>query len=313
MDINDLWSGLLAIYQRAIPAVFLTVALVVAVRLSCRDLSIRRIARSHIEGALASADVKDLAKLVRLLRLSALMPLFLIATFLAYLIIVGDFSAWFAAAIPGPLRTSYTPIDLVAEQRTPEDIAVMAAHLQTRRAHLQTGGPEATRSLNEPQSLPRLYEIMNYHRRERERLFTKYPERYRVDSNETFSVASLYGGFLLLLLLFIAQLILRKWRPSILWFRYTAGWRTLLVILLISLIAGHYRLRWEWSIEGRINSDFRTTAYLLQEEAPITVLEPALLKWVEDEKAKDKPRQFWLARHYDVVTRKLLQRSNRQL
>ena len=217
MNINDIWNGFLAIYNQVTPALLMTIAAALAVIVSSPRLNIWNYLAGHFSALSKSEGLSDFAHTVGKLRIGSLIPVIAVVLLLAYLVILGDLVSWTARIIPHPFRASYTPIDILAEQRSPDDLATVAAVL------LESNGEDAT-NLNPDHRLPSFYDIINYYGRQRQRLQNKYPERYRTASSlDLSSSESLYGGFLLLTVFFLLQLLMRKIRPHWLWFGHTVS------------------------------------------------------------------------------------------
>lgn len=313
MNINDIWNGFLAIYNQVTPALLITIAAALAIILSCPGLPIRNYIASRFSTLSKSQGLEDFGHTVEQLRIGVLIPIIAVVLLLAYLVILGDLVSWVARFIPRPLQTSYTSIDILAEQRRPDDLAIIAASL------LQSTGTEDVTNPNPKYSdtyrFPHFYEIIRYYERQRQRLQNKFPERYRAASSELSSGESLYGGFLLLTGFFIFQLIMRKIRPNWLWFSRTTFIRTFLVLLVLLTITARYRLQWEWATEHRLSSELSITADILREENKLP--EPDALQsikeYVEVERSSFVHHRLWLARYYDRISMGLWSTSHRQL
>jgi hypothetical protein len=310
MNINDIWNGILSIYTRITPAAILILAFGTAIWFSSPKLSFKSIISSRLEKAANSENLKNLERVLSLSHLSSLIPLLVIILFLVVFIIIGDLSAWFGNFLPVPFAASYTPRDIFSEQRSPDDLAILAVHLINTKMLNDIEYPEGAAYY------PTLRDIYDHYAREYDRLRIKYPERYQNSSRgaSILKDRTLYGGFFALTLFFLSQLIFRKKNSKLLWFRYTTFSKTLLVLFFLILLTCTYRLKWEWSTEREISSDIRITTGILSEEGNIEAgVSDELISWIEQEQDQYEPRGKWLARNYDFITMRLRHVSYRQL
>lgn len=315
MNINDIWNGFLAIYNRVTPALLITIAAVLAIILSCRGVSIRSYLAARLSALSKSKGLSDFANTVEQLRLGALVPVIAVVLLLAYLVILGDLVSWISWVAPAPIQASYTPIDILAEQRTPDDLTTIAA------AFLKDGTSEDTSppQVFDPSRLPDFYMIIHYYERQRQRLQNKYPERFKSawesTSSDITSGQGLYGGFIVLTIFFLFQLIMRKVRPNWLWFNRTTFLRTIIVIMILLVITCRYRLQWEWATERNLSTELNITADVLREENKLPSPDslPDIKHAIETYQRNFTPNKLWLARYYDRITLKLWGVSHRQL
>jgi hypothetical protein len=280
---------------------------VIAIRYSCVGLSLRVLFRKKLSRLVKSQGLTDFAETAEKLRLGALIPIAVVLALLSSLVILGDITSWATNIFPSPIGTVYTEWDLIAEQRKPDDLASVVAHFA-----IHEGESKLKHPIN-------LYEILSYYDRQRLRLQNKFPERYE-KCNERFSsdnssTQALYGGFALLTVVSILQLVLRKVRPNWLWFGKTTTVRVIVVLLVLSALALRYRLQWEWSIERKVSNELQITADLLKEDGvgESAGLQSSFSEEVKHAQAERLMYRFWFARPFDILTRSLMNISYRQL
>jgi len=242
------------------------------------------------------------------LKLGILVPVLVVGCFLASLVVLGDTISWITNLFPIPFATSWTTWDLLAEQKTSDDLTVVA-----NAYAIQEGEDKVVHSYN------LFYDVLPFYDRQLDRLEIKFPDRFKIANdrldNDLHSAQVLYGGTCLLFLYFLCQLGIRKLKHSWRWLSHTTIPRTLGVMLILSILAIHYRLKWEWTVERNVSSRLQLTADLLKEESGYGSLNineqiPNLLSKAKSARVLT---DFWLARYFDHVSTSLWKTSYRQL
>jgi hypothetical protein len=315
MDVSDFWSAINSIYSSVTPALLITIGSLLAIRISCRDLCFTTKLRQAVAFLSHSKSVEEFATAADRLRIGALVPVALVGAVLVYLVVLGDFAEWFSTAMPGRASARFTPIDILWEQRSEHDLAIVVSHMTRDPLSSATLGAPGAGPSNTLEPSDLMVRFERHYARQLNRLRSKFHERYQAAVAADQRSQALYGGFMLITVLTALQLLLAPLRRNWLWFSAISWRRSLLALVLVIGCTARYRLKWEWNIERQISSELMFVAATLTEESESAPIVPSseTVAAVIESRRQFNAHNWWLARWFDWFTMALWSSSSRQL